>query len=304
MSTSEVRPRITQVYSRLCALLGLIRFSHTLFALPFAILGALLASYHSGSWIFNPLDWLGIFLCMVTARSAAMAFNRLIDRDIDARNPRTANRHLPARILTSAEVSRFTLVSSLLFIAATCLFLPRNPWPIFLSIPVLAWLLGYSYTKRFTSFAHVWLGASLAIAPVSAWIAIRGSLSWPPFLLGMVVLTWVSGFDIIYACQDEAFDRSSGLKSIPVRLGTRRALQLAAFCHLLTICFLIALGYTYPLGRIYGTGVFLASVLLVVEHWLVKPGDLSRVNLAFFHINTILSVGILTFASLDLIFRN
>ena len=195
-----------------------------------------------------------------------------------------------------------TLVNALLFVAATMLFLPRNPWPLILALPVLGWLLGYSYAKRFTSLAHLWLGASLAMAPVAAWIAIQGQIAWAPAFLGLAVLTWVTGFDIIYACQDEAFDRSAGLNSIPARLGANRALKLAAGFHLLTIVFLGLVGWTFPLGRIYGTGVGLAALLLAVEHWLVKPDDLRHVNVAFFNVNIILSIGILTFAALDLIF--
>jgi len=301
MST-PAEPVQTGPLARVNLILGMIKFSHTLFALPFAVLGGLLASNLYGVWIFRPLDWAGILACMITARSAAMSFNRLVDRDIDALNPRTATRHLPAGSLTPAEVARFTLVNSLLFVASTMVFLPRNPWPLILALPVLGWLLGYSYAKRFTSLAHVWLGAALALAPVAAWIAIRASIAWPPIFLGLAVLTWVAGFDIIYACQDEGFDRSAGLNSIPARLGTKRALQLAAFCHLLTIVFLILLGFAFPLGRIYGTGVALAALLLIVEHKLVRPDDLQHVNLAFFNVNIILSLGILAFAALDLIF--
>jgi 4-hydroxybenzoate polyprenyltransferase len=289
------------VVGRLNTLLGMIKFSHTLFALPFAVLGALLASAHGGSWVFRPLDWLGILLCMVTARSAAMAFNRLVDRDLDARNPRTAARHLPAGILTPSQVARFTAASAFLFVAATLLFLPRNPWPLILAVPVLGWLLAYSYAKRFTSLVHFWLGASLAFAPVAAWIAIRGDIAWPPVLLGLAVLTWVAGFDIIYACQDVEFDRSSGLESLPARLGVRRALLLAAGCHGFTILFLAAVGWVYPLGPIYASGVLLAALLLVVEHRLVRADNLRHVNVAFFYVNIVLSAGMLVFTAVDLI---
>ena len=298
-TTAPVAPH--SVVERLNTLLGMIKFSHTLFALPFALMGALLAAGHQGDWTFRPLDWLGILLCMVTARSAAMAFNRLVDRHLDAQNPRTATRHLPAGLLTPAQVAWFTLANALLFVASTLLFLPRNPWPVLLALPVLGWLFLYSYTKRFTSLAHFWLGASLAMAPVAAWIAIRGGIAWPPLLLGLAVLTWVAGFDIIYACQDEAFDRSRGLRSIPARLGTTRALRLAAGCHALTILFLAAVGWTFPLGPIYATGVVLAALLLLAEHWLVRGNDLRHVNLAFFYVNIVLSAGMLAFTAADLI---
>ena len=152
-------------------------------------------------------DWVGILVCMATARSAAMAFNRLADRHYDALNPRTASRHLPAGLMSARSVAVFTMICSLAFVAATLLFLP-NRWPLYLAVPVLLWLLGYSYSKRFTSLAHFWLGVSLSLAPIAAWIALRGDLEWPPVLLALAVLLWVSGFDIIYACQDVEFDRT------------------------------------------------------------------------------------------------
>ncbi len=202
---------------KLADILGMIKFSHTLFALPFALLGAALASHGPRGWTFRPLDWVAILLCMATARSAAMAFNRLADRRLDAANPRTAARHLPAGRLSVRAVAVFTVVCSLLFLASTLLFLPRNPWPALCGPPVLLWLLGYSYSKRFTSLSHFWLGASLALAPLAAWVAIRGELAWPPFWLSAAVLFWVAGFDMLYACQDFDFDRAAGLHSIPAR---------------------------------------------------------------------------------------
>jgi 4-hydroxybenzoate polyprenyltransferase len=287
--------------TRISDLLGMIRFSHTLFALPFAIVGAALASRTASGWVFRPLDWLAILIAMASARSAAMAFNRLVDRHIDARNPRTAGRHLPAGTLSVRAVATFTLATSFAFIASTLLFLPRNPWPALLSIPVLLWLLGYSYAKRFTSLAHAWLGLALAFAPVAAWIAIRGDLAWPPIWLGLAVLAWVTGFDILYACQDADFDRAAGLRSLPARLGVPAALRLAALCHAAMIAGLIGLGWSFPLGRIYFAGIALVALLLVYEHALVRPDDLSRVNTAFFHVNVCISVGLLATVLLDLI---
>ena len=281
-------------------ILGMIKFSHTLFALPFALLGAALAAHAPGGWTTRPRDWLGIVLCMATARSAAMAFNRLADRRLDARNPRTADRHLPSGRLSAGSVARFTAASSLLFVASTLLFLP-NPWPLRLSAPVLAWLLGYSYAKRFTSLAHFWLGAALAFAPMAAWIALRGDLAWPPAFLGLAVLCWVAGFDIIYACQDAAFDRSAGLHSIPARLGVRAALRLAAACHAAMVAALVALGFAYPLGPVYFAGVGLATLLIAYEHALVRPDDLSRVNVAFFQVNIAISLGLLAAGVADLL---
>ena len=204
---------------------------------------------------------------MATARSAAMAFNRLADRHFDALNPRTAGRHLPAGVMKCRSVAIFTLVCSLAFVAATLLFLP-NRWPLYLSVPVLLWLLSYSYSKRFTSLAHFWLGLSLSLAPIAAWIAFRGDLEWPPVLLALAVLLWVSGFDIIYACQDVEFDRSVSLRSIPKTFGVRRALWIAAACHALMIVPLVGLGVVYPLGPIYFVGVAAVAVLLIYEHAL------------------------------------
>lgn len=281
--------------------LDLVKFHHTLFALPFALLGAVLAAWGPDSWRGRALDWIGILLCMATARSAAMAFNRLVDRDYDALNPRTASRHLPSGRLSVRSVSLFTAVCALGFIASTLLFLP-NRWPLVLSVPVLLWLLGYSYTKRFTTLAHLWLGASLSLAPVAAWIALRAGIAWDPVLLGLAVLFWVTGFDIIYACQDVDFDRRVGLRSVPTRLGVPGALRLAAACHALMIVTLVALGIGYPLGRIYFAGVTVVALLLIYEHALVRPDDLSRVNLAFFHVNVVISLGLLLVCVADLVF--
>ncbi len=245
-------------------------------------------------------DWVGILLCMATVRSAAMAFNRLADRHYDARNPRTASRHLPTGRLSAASVALFTVVCAVAFVASTLLFLP-NRWPLYLSIPVLLWLLTYSYTKRFTSLAHFWLGLSLAMTPVAAWIALRGDLRWPPVLLGLAVLLWVAGFDMIYACQDVEFDHSVGLWSVPRTLGVRRALLIAAACHALMIVPLVALGLVYPLGPIYFAGVAAVAGLLIYEHSLVRPENLTRVNVAFFQVNVVISVGLLVVSVIDLL---
>ena len=281
-------------------LLGMIKFSHTLFALPFALFGAVLAARGPDGWHGRPRDWLGILLCMAAARSAAMAFNRLVDRRIDALNPRTASRHIPAGILSAASVAVFWGACSVGFVLATLLFLP-NRWPLILSVPVLAWLCGYSYAKRFTSLAHVWLGSALMLSPVAAWIALRGDVRWPPLILGLAVLFWVTGFDVIYACQDVEFDRANGLYSIPRRLGVRGALRLAAFSHFLMAVCLVALGFSVPMGRVYFAGVAGISALLVYEHALVRPDDLSRVNVAFFQVNIVISLGLLAFGLADLL---
>jgi 4-hydroxybenzoate polyprenyltransferase len=286
-------------------MLEMIRFSHTLFALPFALLAAVLA-WRTKSGGFAWLDLAGILLCMVFARSAAMAFNRLVDRHIDAVNPRTAGRHLPTGQLSAKAVWAFTAVCSLGFIAATLLFLlasPSNLWPALLSVPVLLFLGGYSYTKRFTSLAHFWLGASLMLAPLAAWIAIRGLEDLAtPLVLGLAVLFWVAGFDVIYACQDVDFDRKAGLSSIPAWLGVAGGLRVALLCHVATVVLLIALNFVAQdqLGAIYLAGVAAVTGLLVYEHWLVRPTDLQRVNRAFFNVNVVISLGLLLVVLLQL----
>jgi 4-hydroxybenzoate polyprenyltransferase len=305
--------------------LEMIRFSHTLFAMPFALLAAVMAwtapvsalaegRQPAGLETFRvPFRWqdlLGILLCLVFARSAAMAFNRLVDRHLDAQNPRTAGRHLPAGELAVRGVAWFTLATSGAFVISTLLFWP-NPLPPLLALPVLAILLLYSYTKRFTALAHFWLGLSLMLAPVSAWIAIRGQ--WllsqpadllPALILGGAVLAWVAGFDMIYACQDAEFDRRAKLHSIPARWGIALALRLAAICHLVTILLLAALPWLAPsleLGWLYLTGIAAVAGLLIYEHSLVRPDDLTRVNVAFFQVNAVISLGLLAVGSADLL---
>lgn len=275
-------------------LLEMIRFSHSLFALPFALLSAALAWSREP---FRVVDLIGIIFCMIFARSAAMAFNRLVDRRIDAQNPRTANRHLPAGTLSVATVVLFTAVCSVGFVASTLLFLRReepNWWPLYLSGPVLLFICAYSLTKRFTALAHFWLGASLMLAPLSAWIAILG-LTDPltPALVGGAVFFWVAGFDILYACQDADFDRQAKLHSVPAWLGVRASLRLALFCHVVMIGFLVCLYLMTPeLGWIWLIGLIAVGILLAYEHWLVRPDDLSRVNKAFFQVNAVVSVGL------------
>jgi 4-hydroxybenzoate polyprenyltransferase len=275
------------------SLLELIRFSHTLFALPFALTSALLAWQRSG---FRLLQLVGILLCMVFARSAAMAFNRLADRHFDAQNPRTAMRHLPAGRLSAAVVWLFALLCAAGFVASTTIFLVfDNLYPLYLSLPVLLFLCAYSYTKRFTSLSHLWLGASLGLSPLAAWIAIRGPVDLAaPLVLGGAVLCWVAGFDIFYACQDVDFDVKAKLRSIPAALGVRASLRVAALCHLLMVVLLVVLYWAAApqLGVIYLGGVAAAALLLIYEHWLVRPDDLSRVNQAFFQVNGIISVGL------------
>jgi 4-hydroxybenzoate polyprenyltransferase len=276
------------------SLLELIRFSHTLFALPFALTSAALAWKRTS---FHWLQLLGILLCMVFARSTAMAFNRLADRRLDAANPRTAGRHLPAGKLSVAAVWVFTFVCAAALVASTLIFWIRfeNYWPTLLALPVLLFICGYSYAKRFTALAHFWLGASLFLAPVAAWIAIcRLEDLAAPIVLGGAVLFWVAGFDILYACQDEAFDRQAKLRSVPAALGVVNSLRLALACHLVMLGLLIALYFAAApyLGWIYLAGVAAVALLLVWEHSLVRADDLSRVNQAFFQVNAVISLGL------------
>lgn len=278
-------------------MLEMIRFSHTLFALPFALLSAALA-WHTKPQGFSWLELAGILLCMVFARSAAMAFNRLADRRLDAANPRTATRHLPSGQLTPWAVGTFAAACALGGVASAGLFLlaaPPNPWPLYLAVPVLLFIGGYSYAKRFTALAHFWLGAALLLAPLAAWIAVRGieGLS-VPLVVGLAVFFWVAGFDIIYACQDADHDRQARLHSVPARLGVGPALRVAFACHLAMVLLLVALYWVAAphLGAVYLGGVAVVAGLLAYEHWLVRPDDLTRVNRAFFHVNAVISVGL------------
>ncbi|XZE51351.1 4-hydroxybenzoate octaprenyltransferase [Planctomycetaceae bacterium SH139] len=293
-------------------LLELVRFSHTIFALPFAALATVMAFRIPLITGETPLlrwrDLAGVLLCMVFARTAAMAFNRLVDERFDAANPRTAGRHLPAGLLRRSEAIGLTIATSLGFLASTLLFLP-NQLPLFLSLPVLGFLLGYSLAKRFTSAAHLWLGVALSLAPVSAWIAIRGETvlanPWDliaPVVLGTAVALWVSGFDIIYACQDAQFDRENGLHSVPARLGVRGALRVSAGLHAGTMLVLASLPTLAPeltLGWLYYLAVLGIAGLLWYEHRLVSPDNLEQVGIAFFNVNAVISLVMFIAAGLD-----
>lgn len=294
--------------------LGLIRFSHTIFALPFAILAAFLAwstplatgTGETPSIQF--LDIVGVLLCMMFARSAAMAFNRLVDHHIDAANPRTATRHLPAGVLSRRSVTAFTLVCCLGFVVSTLFFLP-NRFPLFASVPVLAFLLGYSLAKRFTASAHWWLGVALSLSPICVWVAIRGGQAGLvgdfveiPLLLAAAIAFWVAGFDILYACQDADYDASVGLHSVPGRFGVDGAMRIAAASHLVMLGFLVALavyGDAAGLSWVFASAVGLTAALVLIQHWLVRPDDLSRVNAAFFQTNAVISVVLLLAGAVD-----
>lgn len=280
--------------SQLRKLLEMIRFSHTIFAMPFALMSATLAWKKDE---FRVLDLFGIVLCLIAARTCAMAFNRVVDREIDAENPRTRNRHLPAGEIPLRTAVLLAVWGGLGFVAFTLIFLrrePPNPWPLYLSVPVLAFICLYSLTKRFTFLCHVWLGASLMIAPIAAWIAVRGMQELlTPFLIGLAVLFWVTGFDILYACQDADFDRRAGLASIPAKVGVRKALWVAFGCHVVMLGLLLVLFFVEPeLRQVYLAGVCLVAMLVLFQHSLVSASDLSRVNQAFFQVNGIISIGL------------
>lgn len=262
----------------------MIRFSHSVFALPFALSSAVIAAGTGISW--RQVAW--ILVAMVGARSAAMGFNRLADQPFDARNPRTAGRELPRGAISRGEVWVFVAASAATLVVAAAML---NPLCLALSPVALLIVFGYSYTKRFTALSHVFLGLALAVAPMGAWLAIRGRFEAPPVVLGLAVLFWVAGFDTIYACQDEAFDRAEGLHSLPARLGTRRALVLARVFHVIAVALLAAVYALAPLHPIYLAGVGVVAGLLIYEHSLVRADDLSRIDAAFFTVNGWISLG-------------
>ena len=262
----------------------MIKLSHSVFALPFALAAAALAAGGAPA----PRQVLWILVAMVGARSAAMGFNRLADHELDARNPRTAGRELPTGQLTRAEVWAFVTVSAAALVLAAAML---NPVCLALSPVALLIVFGYSYTKRFTDLSHAFLGLALSIAPVGAWLAIRGALAWPPVVLGLAVLLWVAGFDTIYACQDAAHDRSAGLRSLPARLGVGRALVAARVMHVMAVVLLAAVYALVPVHPVYLAGVAVVAGLLAFEHSLVHADDLSRVNAAFFTVNGWISIG-------------
>lgn len=272
---------------KLKIVLEMIKFEHTLFALPFALIGMVLAAdgWPSG----RVFGW--ILVAMVGARSAAMGFNRLVDRQIDAANPRTASRALPAGLVSPAFVALFVAGSLAVLVLAAWQLNPMCVKLVLVAIPVL---LGYSFTKRFTWVSHLVLGLALGGAPLGAWVAVTGELAPTPFLITFVVLTWVAGFDVLYALQDEQFDRERGLFSVPARFGAVGALWISAGLHLATLAGLAALPFVYPPGLdgAYWVGFAGCAALLAYQHAIVRPGDLSRLNAAFFTANGVLAVGL------------
>ena len=283
-----------QAANPLTTVLRMIKFEHTLFALPFAFLGMILAAGGLPSW--RTVGW--IVVAMVGARSAAMGFNRLVDRRLDAANPRTADRALPAGRVSVRFVILFVVASIVVFLLASWRL---NPLTLILAPGVLVVLLGYSYTKRLTAGSHLVLGLALGLAPLGAWVAVRGEFARPPFLLTAVVLLWVAGFDVLYALQDREHDRSVGLHSIPVRFGETAALWTSALFHLGMLGLLVWLPWVYAgLGWIYWLGVAGCAALLGFQHAIVRPGDLERLDAAFFRANGLLAVWLLATTAIDL----
>ncbi len=273
--------------------LEMIKVEHTIFALPFAFLGAFLAARGFPGW--SEVLW--IILATTGARSAAMAFNRWVDLTYDQLNPRTLNRALPRGLVSSLFVVLFTAASSVLFFFAAWML---NHLAFSLSPLALATVLLYSYTKRFTSFSHLFLGLALAIAPVGGWVAVRGTLDITPFYLAMAVLFWVAGFDILYACQDVEFDRRVGLYSLPSKLGIRASLLISAMFHTLVVGLLIIAFFIFELSILSWIGLLVVTFGLIYEHFLVSSQDLSRLNSAFFTVNGLISMVLFSFVGMDL----
>ena len=295
MEMTETTPA-PSIIQKISIFLEMIKFSHTIFALPFALTGALLAAggMPSGAQLF----W--IIMAMVAARTAAMGLNRLIDADIDARNPRTAGRAIPAGLIGKVITLVFIIASlALLLIAAARL----NPLCLKLAPLAVFFLVLYSYCKRFTALAHVVLGICLAAAPMGAWIAIRGTIDAPAVILGGIVFFWVAGFDILYALQDLEFDRTAGLHSIPVALGVSGSLWTARLFHLTMLLLLIWLFTSMRLGGFFAGGIVVAAAMLLYEHWLLRKGDLTKLDAAFFNMNGYISLAILVFTTAEVLVR-
>lgn len=284
---------MTGLFQQIKIFMEMIKFSHTIFALPFALSAALLAA----NGLPTGRQLLFLMLAMVGARTAAMAMNRLIDAEIDARNPRTVTRAIPAGLISKGAVLTAILLSTALLLWAAAML---NPLCLKLSPIALFFLILYSYCKRFTALAHVVLGICLAGAPIGAWVALKGTIELPAIVLGLIVLFWVAGFDILYALQDLDYDREAGLHSIPVALGVDGSLWLARLFHLMTVCFLIWLVYLLHLGLWFWLGTAAMTAMLLYEHWLLRAGDLTRLDAAFFTMNGYISLTFLAATAADI----
>jgi 4-hydroxybenzoate polyprenyltransferase len=297
-----IEPSPADFRSKLAAFAADIKISHTVFAMPWAVLATVMAWHRVRGPIGGKLAI--VILCMIAARTAAMASNRLLDAELDRKNPRTARRAIPSGVLSSRFVGLAMMLSAGLFIAATALFwiFYSNIWPLVLAVPVVMFICAYPLLKRFSRLCHYYLGAALALAPVCAWIAVSGSIAWPPILMAGAVLCWTAGFDIIYACQDFQSDRETGVVSVPAKCGIGKALSISRGTHVVSLALLVLLGVNArELGVLYFVGVACTAILLVVEHALVRADDLSKVGLAFFTINGIISLLLGTLGVVDVL---
>ena len=299
LAVESSSPKLT---TKLTAFAADIKISHTIFAMPWAVLATVMAWQRAGGPIVGKLA--AILVCMVAARTAAMAANRLLDAELDQKNPRTARRAIPSGALSARFVGVAMMLSAALFVAATAVFwvVYDNFWPLALSVPVLCFICAYPLLKRFSRLCHYYLGAALALAPVCAWAAVSGSIAWPPVVMAGAVLCWTAGFDIIYACQDFQSDRETGVVSVPAACGIGRALWISRGTHVAAMALLIVLGVNAPeLSTLYFVGVVCAAGLLVTEHAIVRAEDLSKVGMAFFTINGIISLLIGTLGVIDVL---
>ena len=288
------RPLIPfSLWERVVTYARMIKLSHTVFALPFALCAAVLAQRTRPLTLWD-ISWL--LVAMVGARSAAMGVNRIVDAAIDAQNPRTAGREIPAGRLTTGSATGFVIFFSGLFILSAAML---GKLCLYLSIPILLILFSYSYTKRFTFLCHLYLGSVISLAPLGAWIALTGSFAWPITLFSAALMTYIAGFDILYACQDVAFDRQKGLFSIPARFGVPIALKIAALLHVVAFAFFVSIHFAFDMGNIYLGTAGAIGLLMIAEHRMVKPDDLSRVNMAFVHVNSLISISLFVGVLLD-----
>jgi 4-hydroxybenzoate polyprenyltransferase len=290
---------VMNVISRIRTYGSLVAISHTIFAMPFAASAVVLALAEPHVAV-TPLRVAAMLVCMVAARSSAMAFNRWADRDVDAVNPRTKMRHVPSGQVKPGEALALTIVSALVFVASAATL---GAWPAILALPVLAVLLGYSLAKRFTWGAHAWLGVALALAPGGAWLAVGATPGLGIVALMIAVMTWLLGFDVLYSLQDEAFDRDNGLHSIPARFGTRGALVLSSIAHVVTVAALAATGLLLHRGMLFAIAVVVVGALLVYEHALVGKGNLAKIDKAFFDMNAYVSMAFFALVLLDELHR-
>ncbi len=276
--------RVVVLLERILTYGRMIKFSHTVFALPFAFSAVILAQ-RQHQMVISDIFW--ILLAMIGARSSAMGFNRIADAKFDTKNPRTSKRDIPSGRLSLSSAAVFVILFSGLFIFSSAML---GKLCFYLSFPILVVLFSYSYTKRFTWLSHIYLGFAISLAPAGAWIALAKSFSWSVLILSFALMTYIAGFDILYACQDIEFDKNEGLFSIPAHFGVKKALIIASIIHLASFCFFFLIYFVFDMNLMYFFAVVIIGILLIIEHRLVKPDDLSNVNFAFFHINSLISI--------------